>query len=485
VAVASIVQVTDLHMIDAQSPMRFEFMAATRPPFFRPQEALGTHAAAQLVARINELAMGPFSDRPFDCVVATGDNSDNNEEIELDWFISVMSGGSISANSGAIDRWEGVQDSGNPLYYNPERTVSDRFTSKGFPLIDGFFDRVMREHSSDGLATPWYSVFGNHDDSIGGSIPAGWTPLEELYTGTTKFTGFTSEAANSALAARLSGQPGTPLGSDITADRSWQVTSDARRRPFTPAEFMAAHLAPKAIGAGPLGHGFTPAAVEAGVTYYTFAIAPGVTGISLDSTNREGGSRGSIGGEQFAWLAEVLRSGSSTYYDADDTKIGHAVDDTLFVLFSHHTSGSMDNGAPDPGNPREPRHLGPEIVALLQRFPNVIAWINGHTHGNSIESRPGPTPVRGFWEINTASHVDFPQQARIMEVCDNRDGTLSLFTTLIESAAPYRAEYDDGSQQALASLYRELSFNDLHNSGSHEGRAKDGNTELLIVNPLA
>jgi metallophosphoesterase (TIGR03767 family) len=355
----------------------------------------------------------------------------------------------------------------------------------GFPLIEGFFDRVVSAHSGNGLATPWYSVFGNHDDSIGGSIPAGWTPLEDLYTGTTKFTGFTSRAANSALAARLSGKPMTSLGNDVTADRRWQVTSDERRRPFTPREFMAAHLAQRAIGAGPLGHGFTTEAVQAGVTYYTFPISPGVTGISLDSTNHEGGPRGSLGGEQFAWLTDVLRSGNGTYFNSDESKIVHAVDDELFVIFSHHTSGSMDNAAPDAGNPSEPRYLGPEILALLQRFPTVIAWVNGHTHSNSIAPRPGPSAQRGLWEITTASHVDFPQQARIIEVCDNRDGTLSLFTTLIESAAPYQADYDDSSQLALASLYREFALNDLHYSGSPEGRAKDGNTELLITNPLA
>jgi metallophosphoesterase (TIGR03767 family) len=159
--------------------------------------------------------------------------------------------------------------------------------------------------------------------------------------------------------------------------------------------------------------------------------------------------------------------------------------DELFVVFSHHTSGSMDNSTPDPDNPSEARHLGPEVIALLQRYPAVLAWVNGHTHSNSITPRPGPTPEQGFWEINTASHIEFPQQARIIEVCDNRDGTLSLFTTLIESAAPYQASYDDGSQASLASLYREFSLNDLNYTGSHEGMPKDHNTELLLVNPHA
>ena len=466
---ASIVQLTDLHMIDAQSPMRFEFLAATCPPYFRPHEALGTHAAAQLVARVNELAVGPFSGRAFDCVVSTGDNSDNGETLELEWFLRVMSGGSIAANSGAADHWEGVQHSGDPLYYNPELAVRDRYKAAGFPRIDGLFDRVIAEHISDGLTTPWYSVFGNHDDAIGGTIPAGWTELADLYTGSTKFTGFTSDAANSLLTAGFS--PGKParLGSDVTIDRRWQVTADARRVPFSPAGFMAAHLEDTATGPGPVGHGFTPDAVAAGVAYYTFAISPGVTGIALDSTNRGGWTHGSLGHTQFLWLERVLSSGG----------------DELFVVFTHHTSGSMDNPTPDPLSPDEQRHLGPEVIDLLQRHPTVLAWVNGHSHTNRITPRPGPTPARSFWEINTASHIEFPQQARIIDVCDNHDGTLSLFTTLIESAAPYQAEYDDGSQAGLASLYRELALNDLSYTAAHGGQPRDQNTELLLVNPLA
>lgn len=67
----------------------------------------------------------------------------------------------------------------------------------------------------------------------------------------------------------------------------------------------------------------------------------------------------------------------------------------------------------------------------------------------------------------------------------NKDGSLSLFTTLVESAAPYQASYTDGSQAALASVYRELSYNDLHRDLSQLGTGADRNTELLLKNPLS
>ena len=88
----------------------------------------------------------------------------------------------------------------------------------------------------------------------------------------------------------------------------------------------------------------------------------------------------------------------------------------------------------------------------------MIAWVNGHTHRNEVIAHSAA--AGGFWEINTASHIDFPQQARIIEIADNLDDTLSIFTTILDHLAS--AEFDGGldSIDSLASLSRELSAND-------------------------
>ena len=75
------------------------------------------------------------------------------------------------------------------------------------------------------------------------------------------------------------------------------------------------------------------------------------------------------------------------------------------------------------------------MLSLLGRQRNVLAWVNGHSHRNRITPH-GSASGGSFWEISTASHIDFPQLARVIELVDNKDGTISLFTTLIESAAP-------------------------------------------------
>ncbi|MGB3698632.1 MAG: twin-arginine translocation signal domain-containing protein, partial [Gordonia sp. (in: high G+C Gram-positive bacteria)] len=116
-AVASFVQLTDIHITDVQSPARFEYVHPIQAPAFRPQESLGTQGAVALVKRINAVARGPFTGRAFDCVVSTGDNTDNHEIVELGWFQHILSGGTITPNTGAKNRFEGLQALGSSLYY--------------------------------------------------------------------------------------------------------------------------------------------------------------------------------------------------------------------------------------------------------------------------------------------------------------------------------------------------------------------------------
>ncbi len=156
------------------------------------------------------------------------------------------------------------------------------------------------------------------------------------------------------------------------------------------------------------------------------------------------------------------------------------------MLFSHHTISTMGNPFPDPAMPDDRRVLGDEVVAFLHRFPNVVAWVNGHTHANRVTPYPDPSGrTGGFWELNTAAHIDAPQQSRIVELVDNADGTLSIFGTLVDHGAPARAPRDDLSTLALASHARELAYNDPQADLAHAtGGPTDRNVELLITRPF-
>ena len=92
----------------------------------------------------------------------------------------------------------------------------------------------------------------------------------------------------------------------------------------------------------------------------------------------------------------------------------------------------------------------------------------------------------GFWEISTASHIDFPQQSRTIEICDNSDGTISIYSILIDHIAePYHVKSKNKyTTLELASISRELSYNDPHLNKDNEGLPCDRNVELLLLNPL-
>ena len=75
------------------------------------------------------------------------------------------------------------------------------------------------------------------------------------------------------------------------------------------------------------------------------------------------------------------------------------------------------------------------------------------------------------------------QIARLVEVADNRDGTLSIFTTVIDHAGPADYGGNLSNPVALAGLSRELSVNDPQVNLGARGTVADRNTELLVGAP--
>ncbi|MEU1816788.1 TIGR03767 family metallophosphoesterase [Streptomyces roseifaciens] len=461
---AAFVHFTDLHITDVQHPLRYEFLRAGSPKAWRPQEALTVAGAVSLVERVNGLHGGPATGAPLSFVMTTGDNTDNNAAIELDWFLTAMNGGTCTPDTGEPGHYEGVQDSGLELFWHPESLLRDLDSLTGFPKLEGFLGAATQPVHSPGLAIPWYSTLGNHDGLSGGCYAPGHSAIAAAATGNRKLQTIPPREARTLMAGE--GRGTDPAGHCVEAllrrgYKARTVTPDARRAPFSMQEYLTAHLDPDHVGPGPAGHGYTPANLAEETLYYAFPIADGIIGISLDSTDPGGGKAGSIGHQQLKWLDQTL----TRHQDE------HA------LVFSHHPSWSMNNTTPDPARPTETRHSGAELLRLLNSHRNVAAWINGHSHCNRIR------PRRTFWEICTASHIDSPQLARIIEVTDNHDGTLSLFTTLIESAAPPRPYHHDLSQTGLASLYRELAANAQGADPSFPGAPTDQNTELLLHRP--
>ncbi len=472
---------TDMHVLDAQSPARVEFLDRSNDNVpdgiliasYRPHEFLTAAVADTMAATVKSLGPGPVSKRKPAFAISTGDAVDNCQQNELRWVIDLLDGGSmLRADSGDHSKWEGVADS-DPRYYDthywhpdgpPSGKPADLAMSKyGFPKVEGLLDAVRQPFQASGVGMPWYAAYGNHDGLIQGNAPPGGA-FGKISTGSTKIVGLPASLNPLAFAASL--LAGSPLPEGLPART---VTADATRRVITRPETIAAHFTTTGT---PVGHGFTSENRTKGTAYYTFEISDQVLGIVLDTVNPGGLSNGSMDADQFAWLKAKLTANA----------------DRIVVLFSHHTIGTMDNTRLAPGE-KGPRILGPEVTALLLKNPQVVLWVNGHTHVNAVipHKRAGGG---GFWELNTASHIDWPQQSRLVEVMDNKDGTLSIFGTIVDFAAPSPDPKKLDSPAQLAALSRLLSANDWQERTGHSptldgrrGKAEDRNVELLVPDP--
>ncbi len=263
--------------------------------------------------------------------------------------------------------------------------------------------------------------------------------------------------------------------------------------------------------------------------YYAWDPAPGLRFVSIDTNsagNDGAGGEGNLDDPQFRWLERTL---------------GETSDKTLVVVFGHHPLETMTEMEPDEppgpcpphavcdGDPRcsQPIHLGlppapdvpPPATAcgvplpdpkparslrdLLLDHPNVVLYVNGHTHVHQIEpfERDDGGRVSGFWQVTTGSLMEWPQQGRTLEITDNRDGTLSIFATVFSglpdvSPPPRGADARTFDTQQLLAVAKQLAALDWEwrswAGREAAGRVRrvgtrwvniDANVELLIRDP--
>jgi len=80
------------------------------------------------------------------------------------------------------------------------------------------------------------------------------------------------------------------------------------------------------------------------------------------------------------------------------------------------------------------------LLAILHGFPNLMLWMSGHRHVNVVSPQPwnaadpSDQPERNFWEVETASLRDFPQQLRTFEISRNQDNSISIMVTNVDAA---------------------------------------------------
>lgn len=484
--VLAFAHMTDVHLVDAQSPMRLEYVDRLEDQYspgdpiigllsssYRPQEMLTLHVAESMVRAINQVDAAPVSGTPLAFAIQTGDNSDNCQLNEFRWNIDILDGDKqIVPDSGSKTKYEGVSDNTSANYdvhyWHPDTPPAgkkpDFYKSVfGFPQVPGLLDAARKPFTSEGLDMPWYTAFGNHDGLVQGNFPH-TVPLGLVSTGLLKVTAAPPGISQADVLKSLKTADPNALVGALGLSSVRVVSTDLARRNITRAQVVAEHF--KTTGS-PVGHGFTAQNKKDGTAYYTFDKGD-VRCVVLDTVNPNGYDTGSIDQKQMTWLTNLLAMSHNKYV----------------MIFSHHTSGTMDNPLVGTGLDLQPRVLGGAVVDLLLANPNVVAWVNGHTHQNQVWARQAAGGVGGFWEINTASHIDFPQQSRLVELVDNHDGTISIFTTMVDHAGPAGYGGVTNNPVALAGLARELSMNDpQQRTSAQQGAPADRNVELISPKP--
>jgi len=471
--ITTLAHITDLHVTDVQSPARFEFVNIEwEDPRFRelltmqrPQEALSVHAIDAMVRTLNAIEGGPLTGSPIALVTMTGDSVDNTQRNELDNFLALLDGGTVQPDSGGPG-YEGVQAAGWPgeICWKPDGPQDgDAFQRDlGFPQSPGLLERAMQPLEAAGLKHRWLGCYGNHEEvcqGVGVITPGLARAMAGSHKPIALPDGLDRETALETFVKRPEYFMTGPF---------LEVTPDASRRPITRMEFVEAHHESGR-------HGFSDENRGEGTAYYVHDTRA-IRFITLDTVCEAGGADGTIDPPQLYWLERRLEEAHSSFRARDGSTARTRYSDRLVVVLSHHGFDTLTNPRAEKRND--------DVLELLLRFRNVVLWLNGHIHANRITPRAQSDGADGFWEVTTSSLVDWPCQARLVELFDTGDGLLGIGCTMVDHAGTVRGS--QGEQPDLAGLHRELAGNVPFNGYDswRPGKPEDRNAILLLRRPF-
>ncbi|MGI8731402.1 MAG: metallophosphoesterase family protein, partial [Solirubrobacteraceae bacterium] len=391
---ATIGIIADAHVRDEESPARVPFLDRFGSPVdstFRPQEALS--------AQVLDASVRAVRSQQPDALIVAGDLADNAQANELDLALTVLRGGRARPDSGARG-YDGVQRAGNvdPLFYRPDTDA---------PRHPGLLARAQRPFRVRGVGAPILPVMGNHDLLVQGELPPDERTREIAVSGSMvtelrERPDIPDDASSGA--ARVAALRAILAGPELGPSR--RVAPDAERRELGPEEVVE-RLRDVAGAPGPSSS-----------LDYAADVGSSLRVLTLDAVDRAGGSDGAVSAAALQWLrAQIARAGSRS-----------------LIVASHQPLRSSAGGE--------------QVLAGLDQSPAVIATVSGHTHRHRI--RPRPSASGGYWEIETASLADHPQQARMLRLVGTQGGGRALETWVVDH---------DGA--GLADTARELAFLDV------------------------
>ncbi len=172
----------------------------------------------------------------------------------------------------------------------------------------------------------------------------------------------------------------------------------------------------------------------------------------LDNTQREDDGSNDIHGHgyldavRWAWLKDELEKGQAN--------------NQLMIIAAHIPLAVVPIGSEmewwnEPNIKPEYQNAVSlaDLVKTLQSTPNLLLWLAGHRHVNTIKAFPSADsdkPELGFWQVKTSSLRDFPQQFRTFELYLNSDDTVSIVTVNVDPAVKEGTPAATSRQYAIA-----------------------------------
>ena len=453
---------SDIHVYDKESPSQpfcdlqiFNAWATNCTPAITYTMLYTTHTLDAAIQTVNAL----HKQKPFDCGLFLGDADNNSQYNELRWYIDVIDGKFIRPSSGA----HAGEDT---IYYQK-------------PYKAAGLDKTI----------PWYQTKGNHDDFWFGSVPnndylrqshigedllrLGLNILVDPYQGFDERMYYMGTVDGS-----------TPYGDIIGAGHvnttsAIKVAADPNRYSLTMKTWMNEFFN---TSSSPVGHGFTRSNIDNNFASYSFEPKSNIPikVIMLDDNQSEdhpNHGNGSLDKARYDWLINELDKGQA--------------EGKLMIIAAHVPIGIA--AFAEPNKPSNVGCWGPEsyiqdtdtdeliaapdtLIAKLQTYSNLILWLAGHTHFNQVTPFKSPDPNHpelGFWEVQTPSLRDFPQQFRTFDIVRNTDNTLSIIITDVDPAVR------DGSPAAMSRFYAVAAMQ-LYKTPAPYAPACVYNAELII-----
>ncbi|MGA3086461.1 MAG: TIGR03768 family metallophosphoesterase, partial [Thermodesulfobacteriota bacterium] len=362
---------SDIHITDKESPNQLIYLQRLHPTLpvgaalYSGNMLFTTQVLDAAVQTVNTL----HKQNPIDFGISLGDACNSTQYNETRWYIDVLDGKVITPSSGA---------------------------HLGADTID-----YQKAYQAAGLdkTIPWYQTLGNHDHFWMGSIPVDYslrTDLRQSYISDEVFaTG--DILANPAIINNHDYYMGVLDGSTLYGDIKYagpvkdfksppKVAADPDRRSLLRTEWMKEFFK---TSSSPVGHGFNLTDANTGFACYSFVPKSNIPikVIVLDDTQKEDDNSADIHGHgylnatRWAWLKKELADGDAA---------------GQLMIIAAHVPINVEVTAPksEMGWWLDPQNAVtlPNLMAELQRHPNLIMWISGHRHLNTVKAFISPDP---------------------------------------------------------------------------------------------